>query len=204
MSEKLQELTERLYKEGVEKARKDAALILEEAEKLKTDLIRKAEAEAKAIIEKGRQVSMALQSRTEGELALAARQAETALKQHITSIISGDILNRGISEAFADTPLMSDLISTATGAWARSGELPDVSLILSVSQKEKFNESFGNAIKNRLDEGLKVKFSDRMKDGFRIESNSGDYVMSFSDDDFHEYFRSFLKEKTRTVLFGEK
>jgi len=200
MSDKLRELTEQLYRDGVQRARSDAARILEDAKNHAAELIAKAEADAQAIIREGEKETEALKSRMEGELALAARQAEATLKQQLVSLLAGDILSQGVSDTLADTQLMSQLIVMATEAWAKNGELQDV--VLLVSENEHIGKALNSALKGHLDEGLKIRFSDKMKDGFKLESTNGGYTMSFTKDDFQQYFRSFLKKSIRDKLFG--
>jgi len=200
MSEKLRELTEQLYNDGVQRARSEAARILEDAKKHAAELIAKAEADAQAIIGEGEKEAEALKSRVEGELALAARQAETTLKQQLVSLLADDILSQGVSDALADTQLMSQLIVTATDAWAKNGELQDVSLV--ISENDHIGEALNSALKGHLDRGLQIRFSGKMKDGFKLESTHGAYTISFTGDDFQQYFRSFLKKNIRDILFG--
>ncbi len=203
MSDKLQELTDRLYRDGVEKARNEAETILADAGKNKDEIIRKAEIDAAAILEKGRKDADALRSRTESELAMAARQAEGALKQRIVNILSDTILTEGVQNALNDETLLNDLIVSTTGAWADDGEIPEISLILNDDKSDKFITGLKSLLNKQLDNGLSIEFSKRMKSGFRIESKDGSYAMSFTEKDYEEYFRSFIKEKSRAALFGD-
>ena len=203
MSDKLQELTDRLYKDGVEKARNEAETILADAGKNKDEIIRKAEMDAAAILERGRKDADALRSRTESELAMAARQAEGALKQRIVNILSDTVLTEGVQNALNDETLLNNLIVSTTGAWAGDGEIPEISLILNDDKSDKFITGLKSLLKKQLDNGLSIEFSKRMKSGFRIESKDGSYAMSFTEKDFEEYFRSFIKEKSRAALFGD-
>lgn len=203
MSDKLKELTDRLYRDGVEKARNEAETILADAGINKDEIIRKAEMDAAAILEKGRKDTDALRSRTESELAMAARQAEGALKQRIINILSDTVLTEGVQNALNDEALLNDLIVSTMGAWADDGKIPEISLVLSDSKKDQLIKGLKSSLKKQIDDGLSIEFSDRMKSGFRIESKDSSYAMSFTEKDFEEFFRSFIKEKTRAALFGD-
>ncbi len=203
MSDKLKELTDRLYRDGVEKARNEAETILADAGINKDEIIRKAEMDAAAILEKGRKDADALRSRMESELAMAARQAEGALKQRIINILSDTVLTEGVQNALNDEALLNDLIVSTMGAWADDGKIPEISLVLSDSKKDLLIKGLKSSLKKQIDDGLSIEFSDRMKSGFRIESKDGSYAMSFTEKDFEEFFRSFIKEKTRAALFGD-
>ncbi|RKX77577.1 MAG: hypothetical protein DRP60_06335 [Spirochaetes bacterium] len=203
MDDKLQELTDRLYKDGVEKARKEAQAILADAQTQKEEIIRKAEQDAAAILEKGRKESDDLRARTGSELAMAARQAEVALKQRIVNIFSDNILDEGVQSALNNENLLNDLIVATMSAWASDGNIPDISLVLSEEKKGVFSEGLKSALKKQISDGLNIEFNSRMKSGFRIESKNGSYAMSFTDKDFQEFFRSFIKDKSRASLFKE-
>ncbi len=204
MNDKLQELTDRLYKDGVEKARNEAESILADAGLRKEEIIRNAQRDAAAILDKGHKDSEELRSRTESELAMAARQAEGALKQRIVNILSDNVLGSGVQSALDNESLLNDLIVSTMNAWAEDGSIPDIALVLSDTKKDKFFDVLKSSLKKQIDEGLKIDFTGRMKSGFLIESNDGSYAMSFTDKDFEEFFRSFINEISRAALFGEK
>jgi V/A-type H+-transporting ATPase subunit E len=203
MSDKLQELTDRLYQDGVEKARNEAEAILAETGKKKEEIIRKAENDAAAIVEKGRRDAAALKSKTESELAMAARQAEGALKQRLINLLTDTVLITAVKAAMSDEALLNDLIITTMGAWAENGEIPEISLVLGDDRKGDFSDRLKTSLKKQLNQGIDIVFSDRMKSGFRVESKDGSYTMSFTEQDFQEFFRSFIKDKTRSALFGD-
>jgi V/A-type H+-transporting ATPase subunit E len=203
MSDKLQELTDRLYSEGVDKARKEAERIVADAESRGEAIVSDATAEAKRVIEQSRKDAKELQSRTENELSMAARQAETALKQRIINILADNVLSDDVDKSLGDNDLLKDLILSAVKAWADSGEVPEIELVISRDKEGAFAQGLTKELTERLKDKPVIEFSDRMKNGFRIESKEGTYALSFTDKDFEEFFRSFLRDKTRTTLFGE-
>jgi len=203
MNDKLQELTDRLYRDGVEKARKEAEAILADAQKQKEEIIRNAENEAASILDKGRKSSDDLRSRMESELAMAARQAEGALKQRIVNILSDNTLSDGVQSALNNETLLNELIVSTMSAWASDGKIPEISLVLSEDSNDAFSKGLKSSLKKQIADGLNIEFNGRMKSGFRIESKDGSYAMSFTEKDFEEFFRSFIKEKSRSALFGE-
>jgi len=203
MSDKLQELTDRLYSEGVDKARKEAEKIIADAESRGESIIKEAKTEADRIIEQSRKDAKDLKSRTENELAMAARQAETALKQRIITILADRILEDAVGHTLSDSELLKDLILSTVKAWADSGSIPEIAVVMSRNKEGTFSKGLESELASRLKETPVIEFSDRMKNGFRIESKDGTYALSFTEKDFEEFFRSFMRDKTRTTLFGE-
>ena len=203
MSDKLQELTDRLYSEGVDKARKEAEKIIADAESRGESIIKEAKTEADRIIVQSRKDAKDLKSRTENELAMAARQAETALKQRIITILADRILSEAVGHTLSDSELLKDLILSTVKAWADSGSIPEIAVVMSRNKEGTFSKGLESELAARLKETPVIEFSDRMKNGFRIESKDGTYALSFTEKDFEEFFRSFMRDKTRTTLFGE-
>ena len=68
MSNKLQELTERLYSEGLSKGKEEGARILEEAGKQADEIVAKAKAEAEAIKAEAEKQAADLQSKVRSDL----------------------------------------------------------------------------------------------------------------------------------------
>ncbi len=204
MSDKLQELTNRLYNDGVEKAREEAAAILADAETRKEEIIKKAEADAKVILEKGTKDVESLRSRMDNEVLMAGRQAEETLKQRLTGILTDATLETGITGALSEIAFMKDLISTVTNTWAATGTVSEISLILSENQKSDFEAGLKSTLSDSLGKGLELQFTGKMKSGFKVVSKDGSYKLSFTEEDFAAFFRSFVKEATRAALFGEK
>ena len=204
MRDKLRELTDKLYTDGVEKARTEARSIIAEAEKEREFMLGQAADQAAAILEQGRKEADALRSKTEAELVLAGRQAEAALRHSVIEMLSHSVLAQEVETALGRDDLLVDLIDAATRAWADSGDSPDPEIVLAAGAEEGFRKKLSAAIKDRLDSGMTLEVSEKIKGGFRVESRDGNYAVGFTDDDFQEYFRSFIKEHTRAILFGDR
>ena len=99
MENKLDILTQKLYTEGVDKARAEAGEILAQARKEAESMLAEAENKAKEIEEKARAEAENLKKKAESEMSLSARQALTALKQDIIGLISGEVAGKKIGRA---------------------------------------------------------------------------------------------------------
>ena len=90
MENKLDVLTKKLYEEGVDKANQEAEKIIAQAKEKAAKLIAEAEEQAKGIKAGAATEVENMKKKAESEMTLSARQAITALKQSITSLISGE------------------------------------------------------------------------------------------------------------------
>lgn len=70
MDTKIQELTDKIYKEGVEKGNEEAGRIIAEANAQKDTILKDAEAEAKRIVAAAEKQAAELKKNTEAELKI--------------------------------------------------------------------------------------------------------------------------------------
>ena len=53
-----------------------------------------------------------------------------------------------------------------------------------------------------LDSGPGIDFDPNIKSGFKIGPKDGSYYISFTDKDFENYFKDYLKNRTREMIFS--
>ena len=94
MENKIQELTDKIYREGVEKGNEEARRLVSEAQKESQKLIEDARKEAEAIIAKAQKSAKELEENTKSELKLFAGQAVNALKTEVVNLLT----NQTVSE----------------------------------------------------------------------------------------------------------
>ena len=203
MSQKLQELTQKLYQEGVEKARLEADRILEEAKQSKQEILAQAKKEAEDLIENGKREAEKLVAKGESELKLAAKQSVSALRQKTVELLAHAILGDGINAALDDRDFLKSLIHTLVSRWSTDTKTLDLKLVLSKERQNELEEFLKEALSEQLNKGLLVEFEERMKTGFRVVAKDGSFMLSFSDQDFEQYFQSFVKDNIRSILFAE-
>jgi V/A-type H+/Na+-transporting ATPase subunit E len=199
LSQKLQELTKKLYQEGVEKARTEADNILAEAEKNKLELISQAESEAEKILAKAKKSAEQLLEQGKSELDMAAGQAVSALKQKITTLLAGHTLGENIKSALSEKEFIKSLILELVKKWDPAGQ--NLALVLSKEREQEFSAYLQKELKSALSHSPEISFEDRMSGGFKIKSADGSFMLSFTDQDFEQFFQSFVRDKIRTILF---
>ena len=140
MENKLDVLTKKLYEEGVDKANQEAEKIIAQAKEKAAKLIAEAEEQAKGIKAGAATEVENMKKKAESEMTLSARQAITALKQSITSLISGEVAGNIAKAGFKDEAFVQEMIVAILKKWdVASGNL-NLELILSEEEKEKFQQ----------------------------------------------------------------
>lgn len=196
----LDKLTEKIYREGLEKADRKAEEIIREAEKEKETIIQEANAEAERIITSAKKEAALEMRSAESEVKLKGKQIVSDLKNEINRLLTSKVLDKNIQESFSDQKFLQSLILEIAGHWKSGDELE---LILPEKSKEKVGKAFEKNIHDHLS-NLTITFNDRLTNGFRISKKSDTYEITFSEDDFVELFGAYLKEKTRAFLFATK
>lgn len=201
MEAKLQELTKKIYKEGVEKAKVEADDILKSANEKSEQIITDAQKEAENIIDKAKRETSQLKDKVLSELELAGNQSITSLKQKITNLLSTNSLNEDIKKVTSDNNFIKDIIKEIVNKWTSDSKKMDINLILPEKNKDELIKFYKGKSKEILDKGVELKFENRMDGGFKIGPKDGSFILSFTDKDFENFFASFLKPKTKEILF---
>ena len=87
------------------------------------------------------------------------------------------------------------------GAWKPK----NVKGILQISQsiKGSLDDAFLGSWGPNLKGNPVVEFSPAMKQGFSLSPVDGSYKLSFTDEDFANLFKGYLRPRTAKLLFGE-
>jgi V/A-type H+/Na+-transporting ATPase subunit E len=205
MEKKLQELTEKIYSEGVEKARTEADRMLSEAKKNADAEISKANKQAEQIVADAKKKADEIVRNGQSEMKLAVNQALSEVKQKITELVTAKTVTGAVAPAVSDKDFMKKIIESAVkNFFADQTKGMDVELILPEEMKNELEAYFKAAAKNLLNGGLELRFDSSVENGFKIGPADGGYRLSFTDKDFENFFKKYMKPKTAELLFGGK
>jgi len=202
MDSKIQQLTDEIYNEGVQKARDKAEAILKEAQQKAAQIEEDARLDADALMAETRKKSQELKTHVDSEIKLTLNQAISALKQEITSLITMKVLHPAVKELFSDKNFLKTLISEIVKSWMEKDSF-DLNVILPEKEQEEMAQFFNNSLADELNKRLTVTFSGNFASGFKIGPADGSYLISFTDDDFLNFLRIYLRPKTNQILFEE-
>lgn len=196
MNTKLQELTDKIYSEGIEKANDEAKKILAAAQKEAADIIAKAEDQSAKTIKLADDNSNELMKNTRSELKLFAQQSVNALKSEITNIISGSIVSDSVKVATADKGFMQKMILNLVEELAKGQQVT-----VEAKDAEALTAYFETNAKTLLNKSVKVTQVNGVKADFTVIPADGGYKLTFGDDELIAYFKEFLRPKLVEMLF---
>lgn len=194
--DKIQELTSKLYTEGVKKGNTEAERIIKGAQEKERKIIEAAENKAQQIIEAANKKSTEINSNAEAELKLFASQALEALKTEATNIITDQLSTSNVKAAMEDKVFMQKLITDLMQNWSK-----DQSMVVSVENKEELENYIKANAKSLLDKKLKIESINGVKTGFLIAPEDGSYKVKFGEEEFIAYFKEFLRPQIQKLLF---
>ena len=183
MNTKLQELTDKIFLEGVEKGNTEAKAIVAKAELEAADIIEKAKAEAAKIVADAEMKSAELSKNTQSELKLFAQQSVNALKTEIADLLCGTIVSDSVKAATSDKAFMQKTILTLVQEWVKSD-----SLTIEAKDAKALQDYFMSNAKELLNKGVKISEANGIKADFAIISEKGGYKITFGDGEFSYNF----------------
>jgi V/A-type H+-transporting ATPase subunit E len=196
MDAKIQELTEKIYQEGVEKGNEEAGKIIAGAKEKEESIIREAEKKAGQIIADAEKQAGEMKKNTEAELRLFASQSVEALKSEVTNLITGKIVTDNVKAATADASFMQKTILEIAREWAKNEDIT-----IQTSDAKALTEYFEANAKDILNKGIKIEQVNGKNTSFTLAPADGSYKISFGEDEFINYFKEFLRPQLIEKLF---
>lgn len=194
MDNKIQELTEKIYNEGVEKGRTEAERLVAEANAKAAEIVKAAEVQAQEIVAAAQKKAEELDANTRSELKLYGQQAIGAIKSELATLITDTVVKESLNKAFKDN-LLKEVILKIAERWNSNEQL-----VISTSEAEELKAYFVAKAKELLDKGVEVKQINGVK-GFSVSPADGSYKVNFGEGEFETFLKSFLRPQIVELLF---
>ena len=199
MQNKLQELTEQLYNEGLAKGRQEGDRYLEEARQKAAAIVSDAKKEAEAIIAKAEKEAADLKFKAEADIKMASSQALQATRKDVENLIIEKVSSQN---ATSDPGFLKQIIQSVASKFSAQ-ESSDIALVLPAALQEKLEPWVKNELSKVLSKPVQAEFSKKISGGFTIAPKDGSYFISFTDKTFDSLIAEYLRPVTRKLLFGE-
>jgi V/A-type H+-transporting ATPase subunit E len=197
MDIQVQELIDKIKKDGIETASGEAARLTREAEAEAKRIVEAANKEAEAIIARGRADAERSEKAGVAALEQASRNLVLAFKGEIQSLLD-KIIARTVSASYGEETLkaaLPELIKT----WAARGS-DSIALILPEAELNKLRGFFDGRLAEELKKGLELKSDRNLGAGFRIANRDGSAYYDFSADSVAELLSAYLNPRLGEIL----
>lgn len=197
MDNKVQELANKIYQEGVQKASSEAEEILTKAQSQSEKILCDAKEQATRLVQDAEKKAAEVKENAEAELRLGTNQAIEALRTQVTDMINEQVIKTSIDKAFADPALLYGIVKDMATQWAKGQDV-----VVKTEDAAKLEEFFKNEIKETLEHGIRIDQVSGKAHSFEIMPQNGSYKVVVGKEAFAEYFKDFLRPKLRAFLFG--
>ena len=198
---KLQELTKKLYNEGLEKGRSEADRLVADAKEEAARILADAKAEAQVIAKAAESRAEDIAKNAMTEIALAGRQAVSKIKTELAEVIILKTTGEAVKGAVVDPAFVKDMLLAVANNW--TSNTTDVSLkaLLPEAKRAELDAAMQSAAAELLKAGIEVGYSKDVKSGFKVGEKDGGYYISFTDESFDALFQEYLREKVANMLY---
>ena len=202
MQNKLQELTDRLYQEGLSKGKEEGARLVETAQSEAQAIIEKAKAQAAEIVEQAKAEAADYKTKVEGDLKMASGQSLQFTKKEIENLVVAKISDEQVSKALSSADFLKEIIKTVAEKFSAQ-ESADLQMVLPASLQDQVEPFIKSELAKAVKGDIKADFSKKVAGGFTIGPKDGGYFISMTDDSFKELIGEYLRPVTKKLLFGE-
>ena len=197
MDVQLQELIDKIKKDGVASAENSSATIIAEAEKKAAQIVAEAEAKAESILKNAKAETERMEKSSKDAIAQAGRNLLISFRDGV--IVSLDaLIKKDVSKAY-NAEMLKTLIPETVKAWASKGE-DDISVLLSEKDLATLEAGFTKSLKSEIEKGLEIKADSSVASGFKVGVQNGAAFYDFSSEAVAELFGSYLNPVTAKIL----
>jgi V/A-type H+-transporting ATPase subunit E len=204
LNNKIRELTDKIRREGLEKAEAEASRIKEEAKKEALQIKENAEKESARILENARREAESYAERVKADLRLSADQSLLKLRTEIHEMLLTDVLKEPLEKNMNDPHFVSSLLKNVVENWKDCNEDASLEALLPGDLHHTAEEHFRKMAGHLLNNGLHLKPSKSISGGFEIRPTNGRYKISFTDEAFEVFLKENFRPVAKTFLFGEE
>lgn len=196
MENKIQELADKIYREGVEKGNDEAQKIIAKAQEDARKIVEAARKEADSVVANAHKAADELTENTKSELKLFAGQAVNALKSEVASLVTNKIVEADVKAFAADKKYLNAFIVELAKKWSA-----EEAIVISSSEAESLKAYFMAEAKELLNKGVKIEQVNGLKALFTVAPSDGSYKVTFGEEEFMNYFKEFLRPQLVEMLF---
>ena len=133
---------------------------------------------------------------TKSELKMFSGQSVNALKTEIANVLTNNVISDVIGKVTADKDFLNQFILKLAEKWGAQE-----SIVISTEDAAGLKSFFAAKAKELLDNGVKIEEVHGQKALFSIKPSDGSYKVNFGEEEFENYFKSFLRPQLVDMLY---
>ena len=194
--EKIQELTEKILREGVEKGQAEADRIIQEAKQQAEKILQEARQQAQDIAAQAQKKAAETDANTRNELKMYTGQALSALKSEVTNVLTDGVVKEAVAGLAANPDFLGQFAVALAEKWSANEPV-----VISSSEADSLKAYFAAKAKALLDKGVTINKVNGKDTLLTIAPADGSYKVNFGKNEFETYFKNFLRPQLIEMLF---
>ena len=198
MDFQLQELIDKIKKDGVSSAEASSAKIIAEAERKAASIIDEAQKKSDDMLKNARAEIARLEKASDDAVKQASRNMLISFRDSLTKELDAFIQAESAKAYSKD--LLSNLIPETVKAWAKNSDASELSVLLSEKDLKALEGELKAALKAEIAKGLELKSDKSLTAGFRIGVNNGAAFYDYSAEAVAELFAAYLNPRVAALM----
>ena len=198
MEIQLQELIDKIKKDGIESASEEANKVRSEASAEAARIVAAARKEAEDIVSRGKADAERSEKAGRAALEQASRNLVLAFKGEI-EVLLDKIVSNAVGAAYGEDTLKA-ILPELFKAWASKSEVSSLDLLLSESSLTKLKSWAAGALSAELKKGVELKSERNLGAGFRIANKDGSAYYDFSAESVAELLSAYLNPQLAELI----
>ena len=197
MEIQVQELIDKIKKDGINTASQEASKIKSEAETEARHIIEAARREAEEIVNRGKQDAERSEKAGIAALEQASRNLILAFRDEIQNLLD-TLIAQHVSTDYNDETLKAALPDLLKAWAAKGGE--NIAVIVPESELSKIKTFFNEKLTQELWKGIELKSNRKLGSGFHISNKEGSVYYDFSAEAVAQLLSTYLNPKLAEIL----
>ena len=197
MDVKLENLIEKIKKDGIDQAEKESQTIIDKANEQATSIIEEAKKKAKEVVGEGEKEAEKLRKNAEKSIQQSARDLTLVLKEQLVALAE-KLLKGKISQELSPN-FLKELIVKIVQNWT-SEKKQTLEALVNEKDKKKLEELLSSELKEQAKGVIEIKVSKAVEKGFRIGIKGQDVYYDFTDESFLEALKEFVSPSLAAIL----
>ncbi|MCL2276264.1 MAG: V-type ATP synthase subunit E [Treponema sp.] len=197
MEIQVQELIDKIRKDGIRSATEEANRIKVEAQTEAARVLDSAKKEANDILSNAKSEAQRTESAGKAALEQASRNLLLGFKDEVQALLD-KIVGESVKASYNDDvirQILPDLIKS----WADKGS-DNLSIILGEGELSRLQGFFNERLAGELSKGVELKSNRKLTSGFRISNKEGSAYYDFSAEAVAQLFSTYLNQKLADLL----
>ena len=198
MDVQLQELIDKIKKDGVASAETSAQKIIADAEKKAQAIINEAQEKADGIIKNAKAETERMEKASEDAIEQAGRNLIISFRDGITKELNAIVTEK--TEKALEKDTLKKLVPETVKAWAQNQDASDLAVLLSPKDLKALEADLKSSLKAQISKGLVIKQDSSVTSGFRIGAKDGSAFYDFSAEEVAELFSAYLNPRVTALM----